>query len=186
LPGETGQFVQGSQTQGAPLARGGLRIIFQALRNGWFPECVKVQFHPSWCERVTGQLQRSYIHYIEGFASHYGISPQRLGLDDIRNYQLHLIEQRQLSPQTINCFSAAAKFLYTITLDMPWTDEHFTRLKVPTKLPVVLSAAEVEEFFRHIGVLKHRAVLMLCYGSGLRSSEAVSVKITDTLACVNA
>ena len=72
--------------------------------------------------------QRSYIHYIEGFASHYGISPQRLGLDDIRNYQLHLIEQRQLSPQTINCFGAAAKFLYTITLDMPWTDEHFTRL----------------------------------------------------------
>ena len=123
--------------------------------------------------------QRSYIHYIEGFASHYGISPQRLGLDDIRNYQLHLIEQRQLSPQTINCFSAAAKFLYTITLDMPWTDEHFTRLKVPEKLPVVLSAEEVEQFFGHIGILKHRAAWMLCYGSGLRSSEAVSVKITD-------
>ena len=63
---------------------------------------------------------------------------------------------------------------------------HALKLKVPEKLPVVLSAAEVEEFFRHIGVLKHRAVLMLCYGSGLRSSEAVSVKITDTLACVNA
>ena len=48
--------------------------------------------------------QRSYIHYIEGFASHYGISPQRLGLDDIRNYQLHLIEQRQLSPQNHQLF----------------------------------------------------------------------------------
>ena len=62
---------------------------------------------------------------------------------------------------------------------MPWTDEHFTRLKVPEKLPVVLSAEEVEQFFGHIGILKHRAALMLCYGSGLRSSEAVSVKITD-------
>jgi site-specific recombinase XerD len=123
--------------------------------------------------------QRSYIHYIEGFATHYSISPQQLGLDDIRNYQLHLIEQRQLSPQSINCFVAAAKFLYTITLDMPWSDAQFTRLKVREKLPVVLSASEVDEFFRHIGILKHRAVLMLCYGSGLRSSEAVAVKITD-------
>jgi integrase/recombinase XerD len=123
--------------------------------------------------------QRSYIHYIEGFANYFGISPQRLGLDDLRNYQLHLIEQRQLAPQSINCFSAAARFLYTTTLDMPWTEEHFTRLKVPEKLPVILSAAQAEDFFQHIGILKHRAVLMLCYGSGLRSSEAVSVRITD-------
>ena len=63
--------------------------------------------------------QRSYIHYIAGFATHYRLSPDRLGLDDVRNYQLHLIEQKRLSPQSINCFVAAAKFLYTVTLDMP-------------------------------------------------------------------
>jgi integrase/recombinase XerD len=123
--------------------------------------------------------QRSYIHYVAGFASHYGISPERLGLDDIRNYQLYLIEQRELAPQSINCFTSAVQFLYTVTLDMPWTREQFTRLSVPYTLPVVLSASEVEEFFRRIGILKHRAVLMLCYGSGLRSSEAVAVKIGD-------
>lgn len=123
--------------------------------------------------------QRSYIHYVAGFASHYGISPERLGLDDIRNYQLYLIEQRELAPQSINCFTSAVQFLYTVTLDMPWTREQFPRLSVPYTLPVVLSASEVEEFFRHIGILKHRAVLMLCYGSGLRSSEAVAVKIGD-------
>ncbi len=123
--------------------------------------------------------QRSYIHYVADFATHYWITPEKLGLDDIRNYQLYLIERRQLSPQSINCFVAAAKFLYTVTLEMPWTDRQFQRLKVPEKLPVVLSASEVTQFFRHIGLIKHRAALMLCYGSGLRSSEAVALKVGD-------
>ena len=87
-----------------------------------------------------------------------------MGLDDIRNYQLHLIDKRQLSPNSINCFLSAVQFLYTVTLDMPWSKQQFGRMKVPEKLPVVLSEEEVLEFFRHIGILKHRAVLMLCYG----------------------
>ena len=73
--------------------------------------------------------QRSYVHYLSDFAKHYGISPETLGLDDIRNYELHLIEQRQLSPQSINCFVSAVKFLYQVTLEMPWSDAQFTRLK---------------------------------------------------------
>jgi integrase/recombinase XerD len=52
-------------------------------------------------------------------------------------------------------------------------------LKVPEKLPIVLSVEEVASFFGHIGVLKHRAVLMLCYGSGVRISEAVSLKVAN-------
>jgi site-specific recombinase XerD len=121
--------------------------------------------------------QRSYIHYLADYARFYDRSPERLGLDDIRNYQLHLADERRLSPQSINCFVAAAKFLYTTTLEMPWSDEHFVRMKVPEKLPVVLSAEEVSAFFSYIGVLKHRAALMLCYGSGLRICEAVALKV---------
>jgi site-specific recombinase XerD len=123
--------------------------------------------------------QRSYIHYIADFAKFYSKSPDRLGLDDVRNYQLHLVEERRLSPQTVNCFVAAAKLLYTVTLDMPWTNDEFARMKVAGKLPTVLSVEEVADFFRYVGVLKHRAVLMLCYGSGLRISEAVSLTPTD-------
>jgi integrase/recombinase XerD len=123
--------------------------------------------------------QRSYIHYIEDYATYYNVSPDRLGLDDIRNYQLYLTERRQLSPQSINCFVSAAKFLYTVTLDMPWTGQQFTRMNVPEKLPVVLSAEEVESFFHHVGILRYRAALMLCYGAGLRSGEVVTLKPTD-------
>ena len=74
---------------------------------------------------------------------------------------------------------SAGKFLYTVTLAMPWSEEHFPRLKVPQKLPQVLGASKVMQFSGCIGILKHRAVLMLCYGSGLRISEAVSPKVRD-------
>lgn len=123
--------------------------------------------------------QRSYVHYIADFAKHYRMSPERLGLDDIRAYQLYLIERRRLSPQSVNCFVAAAKFLYTVTLEMPWTDQQFVRMKVPEKLPVVLSMEQVAAFFSRVGLIKHRAALMLCYGAGLRSSEVVRLKVAD-------
>jgi site-specific recombinase XerD len=123
--------------------------------------------------------QRSYIHYVEAFANYYKTNPEQLGLDEIRNYKLHLLEERKLSPQSINCFISAVRFLYAETLEMPWNWEQFPRLKTPQTLPVVLSANEVMEFFRCVGILKHRVILMLCYGSGLRIEEAVSLKVGD-------
>jgi integrase/recombinase XerD len=120
--------------------------------------------------------ERSYVHYVADFALHFNTSPEHLGLDDVRNYQLYLIGKRQLSASSINTFVSAVQFLYTVTLEMPWGNNRFVRMKVPEKLPVVLSQAEVTNLFQYVGILKHRAVLMLCYGSGLRISEAVSLK----------
>jgi hypothetical protein len=77
--------------------------------------------------------QQKYVQAVADFARHYGASPERLGLDEIRNYQLYLIE-RQLAPETINGFVSAVKFLYVNTLEMPWGDEQFTRMKVPARL----------------------------------------------------
>lgn len=125
---------------------------------------------------LSAQTQRSYIHYAAGYANHFGLSPDKLGLDDIRNYQLFLVQQRQLSPESINCFLSAVRFLYTVTLDMPWSKAQFPRMRVSQKLPEVLSLDEVAALFSHIHILKHRAVLMLCYGSGLRISEAVALQ----------
>src|SRR5665213_3482626 len=120
--------------------------------------------------------ERSYVHYVADFARHFNTSPEHLGLDDIRNYQLCLTEKRQLSASSIDTFVSAVQFLYTVTLEMPWGNSRFVRMKVPEKLPVVLSQAEVTSLFGYVGILEHRAVLMLCYGSGLRISEAVSLK----------
>src|ERR1019366_1719634 len=120
--------------------------------------------------------ERNYVHYVAEFARHFNTSPELLGVDDIRTYQLYLTEKRQLSASSINTFVSAVQFLYTVTFEMPWGNNRFVRMKVPEKLPVVLSQAEVADLFRHIVILKPRAVLMLCYGSGLRISEAVSLK----------
>ena len=124
----------------------------------------------------SANTQRSYVHYVADYALYYNTSPDQLGLEHVRNYQIYLAEQRQLSPASINAFVSAVQFLYTVTLEMPWGENRFVRMKVPETLPVVLSREEVERLFSHIGFMTHRAVLMLCYGSGLRISEAVSLK----------
>jgi integrase/recombinase XerD len=128
---------------------------------------------------LSAETQRNYIHHVAGFALHYNLSPDRLGLDEIRNYRLYLLEEKLMAPQSVNGFVAASKFLYTEVLDMPWSDEHFPYAKVPEQLPVVLSPEEIDRFFAAIGLAKHRAVLMLCYGSGLRIAEAVSLQVGD-------
>jgi site-specific recombinase XerD len=69
--------------------------------------------------------------------------------------------------------------LYLNTLEMPWDKSCFPRMRVANKLPVVLSPEEMAQYFEHVPSLKYRAALMLCYGAGLRISEAVSVKVRD-------
>ncbi|MEO6759247.1 MAG: site-specific integrase [Saprospiraceae bacterium] len=123
--------------------------------------------------------QRSYIHYVAGYAKFYNKSPEVLDLEAIRQYELFLLEERKLAPTSINSFVSAVQFLYLVTLEMPWGKEHFPRIRVGHKLPVVLSPEEVSLFFHHVASLKHRAVRMLCYGAGLRISEVVSVKVGD-------
>jgi integrase/recombinase XerD len=127
----------------------------------------------------SAATQQTYVYQIAQFAKRYGKSPEYLGLDELHNYRLYLLDERKLSPQTVNGFVAAAKFLYVQTLEMPWGDEQFPRCRVAEKLPVVLTAEEVERFFAAVGVIKHRAVVMLCYGSGLRIAEAVSLRAED-------
>jgi integrase len=122
--------------------------------------------------------QRSYLHYVSEFAKFYNTSPAHLDLEAVRQFELYLLNERKLSPES-NTFVSAVQFLYLVTLEMPWGKECFPRVRRPDKLPVVLSQEEVSRFLEHIGSLKDRAALMLCYGAGLRISEAVAVKVSD-------
>ncbi len=123
--------------------------------------------------------QRSYIHYVADFAKHFNRSPEELDLEAIRQYQLYLRQECKLSPQSINTFVSAVQFLYLTTLEMPWEKKDFPRARVEDRLPVVLAPGEVQRFLDHITGIKPRAVLLTCYGAGLRISEAVSLKISD-------
>jgi site-specific recombinase XerD len=123
--------------------------------------------------------QRSYIHYVADYAKFYHTSPENLDLEAVRQYELYLLHERKLSPESINTFVAAVQFLYLVTLEMPWGKECFPRVRRAHKLPVVLSPEEVARFFENIPSLRYRAALMACYGAGLRISEAVSLKVSD-------
>jgi integrase/recombinase XerD len=121
--------------------------------------------------------QRSYIHYVTEFARYFNRSPEQLDLEAVRQYQLYLLQDRKLSAQSANTFISAVQFLYLETLEMPWRKEEFPRARVAARLPVVLGPEEVRRLFQSIAGLKNRAALMLCYGAGLRVSEAVAVKV---------
>ena len=123
--------------------------------------------------------QRSYIHYVADFAKHFNRSPQDLDLEAVRQYQLYLTQERKLSPQSLNTFVSAVQFLYLVTLEMPWDKHDFPRARLDQKLPVVLAPDEVQRFLDQVTGVKHRAVLLTCYGAGLRISEAVSLKPSD-------
>jgi integrase/recombinase XerD len=124
--------------------------------------------------------QRVYVGQVSLFARHFNKSPELLGPEDIRAYQLYLTNERKLSPSSVVTAVAALRFVYKITLKKTWNlEEVIPAPKLPQKLPVVLSPAEVLHFLSCIISTKHRAILTTCYAAGLRISEAVCLKTTD-------
>ena len=126
------------------------------------------------------ETQRNYIHHVKGLAQFYQLSPEHLDLEDIREYQLHLLNEKHHSAPSVNQFVSAVRFLYQVTLDTTWPEKALPRIRVPHRLPVVLSPAEVDAFFHHVGTLRYRAALMTAYGAGLRVAESMSAIFSRT------
>ncbi|MDP9114349.1 MAG: tyrosine-type recombinase/integrase [Acidobacteriota bacterium] len=140
-------------------------------------------------QRVLDELQRrnyssettrGYIHAIQQFADYFGKSPERLGGQEIRQFQLHLLRDKKLAPGTVEGRMSALRFLYKKTLkrrDIAYDDLIFP--KVPRKLPVVLSPEEITRMIEAAPNLMHRTILMLLYGTGMRRTEASLLKVND-------
>jgi site-specific recombinase XerD len=123
---------------------------------------------------LAPHTQRSYLQQISQFARHFGKSPEILGPDDIRAYQIHLSRERQLSASSMLVAVAAIRFLYKVTLKRGWSiDDVVPTCRKPQRLPVVLSRDEVSRFLDAVEIPKHRVILTICYAAGLRISEAV-------------
>lgn len=127
----------------------------------------------------TKNTQSSYLTQVGAFAKHFNKSPELLGLEEIRAWQVHLLEVKKLTPQSIGIATAALRFLYKVTLKRAWPVEEIPLPKRPHKLPVILSREEVAHFFDSIGNLKYRTMLMTAYAGGLRISEVIHLKIDD-------
>jgi integrase/recombinase XerD len=120
-----------------------------------------------------------YVERVAKFAQHYGKSPEKLGAADVRAYLVHLVHNRHVSWSYYNQALCALRFVYNITLGKDWILKSIVCPKQEKKLPVVLSPAEVSQFFQAITNLKHRAILMTAYAAGLRVSEVVALRVED-------
>lgn len=110
------------------------------------------------------------------FAQYFQKSPELLGPEQIRAYQLYLTNEKKLSTGSITIAISALRFLFRVTLKNDWSFVEFIPApKVPKKLPIILSPEEVVQFLDCVGSKKHRAVLTTCYAAGLRISEAVAL-----------
>jgi site-specific recombinase XerD len=124
--------------------------------------------------------QTSYVQQVSLFARYFHKSPEELGPEDIRAYQVYLTNEKKLAPGSVLIAVAALRFLYKVSLKRDWTFEDIIPApKKPQKLPVVLSPEEVLQFLDRVGNTKHRAILTTCYAAGLRISEAVRLTIPD-------
>ena len=127
---------------------------------------------------LSPATQRSYIHAVSKFSRFFGSSPDRLDLEDVRQFQVYLVSQG-ISWPALNQTVCALRFFYGVTLNRDEMPERIPYARQPRKLPVVLSADEVVQFLEAVSSLKTRAALTTAYAAGLRASEAVNLKVRD-------
>ena len=110
---------------------------------------------------------------------YFGKSPELLGPEEIREYQVYLVEKKKISWGVFNMTVCGLRFLYSVTLRMESMIPLIPFPKKEKKLPIVLSVEEVATFLGAVKNFKHRTLLTTMYSAGLRVSEAVNLLVED-------
>src|SRR5882672_2766805 len=129
--------------------------------------------------RFAAGTQKSYLHCVTRLAQHFGRSPDLLDQEDVRAFLLHLVNEVKVSYGVLCIYVSALRFLYKVTLQRPWDLQNIPYPRAEKHLPEIPTRDEILHLLGCIRNLKHRAVLMTCYASGLRVSEAVRLKPAD-------
>jgi len=129
---------------------------------------------------LSDSTRRIYLLYCRKFAAFHWRSPEEMGVAEIRGFLLHQIQVDKVSLDAYRQMVAALKFLYKITLQRPGevASIPFPRTR-PPRLPNVLNEKELAALFAAVRNFKYRALLMCCYGAGLRISEACQLRVQD-------
>jgi len=125
------------------------------------------------------RTQETYLREVENLVKYFNRSPEELGEAELKEYLLYLIKKRNLSEGTFRFYVAGLKFFYRTTLKREWPVEKIKHPRSKRKLPMVLDLSEVEALFAVTKNLKHKAILMITYSSGLRVNETARLKLTD-------
>lgn len=120
--------------------------------------------------KLSPKTQSHYLRAVRQFAGYLGRSPDTATVEDLRRYQLHLVDHGT-SPVSLNAAITGLKFFFAVTADQAGL---MARMQ-----PVVLSREEVSRLIVAAGNLKHQTALSVAYGAGLRASEVISLKVSD-------
>jgi integrase/recombinase XerD len=121
----------------------------------------------------------AYIRSVAEFAKHFGKSPDLLGSEEIREYQLYLIKEKGVSLPSYIQAVCALRCLYSNTLHLPVSVDRIPLPRYEKRLPVILSPAEVKLLLETPKNLSHRAMLTTMYAAGPRISEVAKLKVAD-------
>src|SRR6185369_3944362 len=127
---------------------------------------------------LSAATQQSYIYAVAKFSRHFNRSPDQLGMEDVRAYQLHLVGQKY-SWTHVNQVACALRFFYGITLGQKEAFERIILGKEPEKLPPVLNREEIVRFLRAVEGLRNRVALTTAYAAGLRVGEVARLKVSS-------
>ena len=128
--------------------------------------------------QLGAKTQAGYIRAVKNFADFLGHAPDRATIEDIRRYQLHLASSN-LGVPSINATMTALRFFFKVTLRRGDVTEDIAFIREPRRLPVVLSPEEVARLLAAASGVKYKAALSIAYGTGLRASEVISLKLGD-------
>src|SRR5207344_2770771 len=128
--------------------------------------------------KLREQTQGSYIRAVRRLAAYLGRSPDTATVEDLRRFQLHLVDHGT-SPITLNATITGLKFFFDVTLARGELMAKMRPVRVPRTLPVVLNREEVARLIAAAPNLKCQTALSIAYGAGLRASEVSALKISD-------
>ena len=128
---------------------------------------------------LSANTIETYVRCARRFAEYYGRAPGTIGTTEIRAFLLHLVQERKVSASTFNVYAAAIRFLYAVTLERPETLPDLPRMRIPMQVPRVLTPSDVSRLLAALQTDKHRALVMLAYGAGLRVTEVCRLRIDD-------
>jgi site-specific recombinase XerD len=127
---------------------------------------------------LSPATQQSYIYAVRKFSRHFGTSPDRLGIEDVRAYQLHLIAKKR-SWSHINQAACALRFFFGVTMGQQDAFERIVNGREPEKLPPILAPDEIARFLEAVVGLRNRVALTTAYAAGLRIGEVCRLKVTS-------
>ena len=128
--------------------------------------------------KLESKTQSAYVRAVRKLAAFIGRSPDTASAEDLRRFQLHMVDSGA-SPITLNATIVGLNFFFSITLDREDVMAKMQSVRVPQRLPVILSKEEVTRLLGAVGHIKHQTALSLAYGTGLRVGEVVALKVSD-------